>query len=634
MMTLMDRLTDKPNWHKKVFDEDIVANWRKEALECSEKELFDEIISKTRVRILSEFSFDFCIRELRAKALHFERTGLVSTLDSMGRAVVKSDTLVDENTKMNMRSIFEKLCADQVASNTVDWHPMTNEMVRDLVHPSLYPFVYGRSHFIQDEVVGVADAIERWADKGTTAPADPEVAISRNSRWHHHEPLAQSGKWSAKYQWLPANVAFQEDGSVRFSSYINNLHPGRYPHVYQSIEKLVDLAIPAWDQILEGCGRKESRFSVPESADDNETEGIWEPFDPVELSKQLAKHSFEPGVWDLREIKADCEWSDEEDEEGNKRRDPSAAQILRHPEDIDKWKWQHVKDAILPEPDNDFEIDYACQTSLREKFKDSGLQVIVKMVRIELTPEKPDFPAGGWHVEGMGNERICATALYYVDCENITPSWLSFRTETDQEIDKLQGIAAQSAYNWLERVYGVDLNNDACLQFYGRVETCEGRLLAFPNYFQHCVAPFSLEDRTKPGHRSFIALWLVDPSQRIVSTANVPPQQLDWWVEATFGGLNEEGSIGDMPPELVSLLLEKQGMADKLPNGAFKHASEGNRLPAELLAMLRQEVGAVLNGVMSVDEAKEHRLRLMEERTRYDQRMDDGTDAHYNFCEH
>lgn len=32
MMDVMEKLTDKENWHRKVFDEDIVAKWRKEAL--------------------------------------------------------------------------------------------------------------------------------------------------------------------------------------------------------------------------------------------------------------------------------------------------------------------------------------------------------------------------------------------------------------------------------------------------------------------------------------------------------------------------------------------------------------------------------------------------------------------------
>lgn len=40
-----------------------------------------------------------------------------------------------------------------------------------------------------------------------------------------------------------------------------------------------------------------------------------------------------------------------------------------------------------------------------------------------------------------------------------------------------------------------------------------------------------LQDPTRPGHRRFLALWLVDPHTRIVSTANVPPQQRAWWEE-------------------------------------------------------------------------------------------------------
>lgn len=83
------------------------------------------------------------------------------------------------------------------------------------------------------------------------------------------------------------------------------------------------------------------------------------------------------------------------------------------------------------------------------------------------------------------NERICATALYYVDCENVTDSKLAFRISTDWYVsDKIQ--TGQDEYNWLERVFGVSLGHsggvpDACLQTYGDVETRQGRVLAFPN---------------------------------------------------------------------------------------------------------------------------------------------------------
>lgn len=32
MLDVMEKLTDKPDWHKKVFDEEIVSKWREEAL--------------------------------------------------------------------------------------------------------------------------------------------------------------------------------------------------------------------------------------------------------------------------------------------------------------------------------------------------------------------------------------------------------------------------------------------------------------------------------------------------------------------------------------------------------------------------------------------------------------------------
>ena len=42
------------------------------------------------------------------------------------------------------------------------------------------------------------------------------------------------------------------------------------------------------------------------------------------------------------------------------------------------------------------EID-KIQTLCREK----GLQVIVKLANIHLTPEKPNYDGGSWHIEGL-----------------------------------------------------------------------------------------------------------------------------------------------------------------------------------------------------------------------------------------
>lgn len=84
------------------------------------------------------------------------------------------------------------------------------------------------------------------------------------------------------------------------------------------------------------------------------------------------------------------------------------------------------------------------------------------------------------------NEHICATALFYLDSENVTPSHLSFRMQTTNDQEELQDIAGQDQYSWLERVYGTQFSQSSdgssvCLQHYGSAETRQGRLLAFPN---------------------------------------------------------------------------------------------------------------------------------------------------------
>jgi hypothetical protein len=145
-------------------------------------------------------------------------------------------------------------------------------MVQDLVHPSLYPLVWGTTALLQDEVVGVEDAIEKWAGKEGVNIADVAVVRPDRPAWFRNDSGVPRSLWSKTYQWLPANVAFQDDGSVKFTSYINNLHPTKYPDVYRTIEALIQRAIPMWNQCLVlsgsgafriGVGRMVSRFSIP-----------------------------------------------------------------------------------------------------------------------------------------------------------------------------------------------------------------------------------------------------------------------------------------------------------------------------------------------------------------------------------
>ena len=48
MMSIMDSLTDKVDWQKKVFDEEIVLKWRKEALAIPDEQFWNVAIREKR----------------------------------------------------------------------------------------------------------------------------------------------------------------------------------------------------------------------------------------------------------------------------------------------------------------------------------------------------------------------------------------------------------------------------------------------------------------------------------------------------------------------------------------------------------------------------------------------------------
>jgi hypothetical protein len=308
-------------------------------------------------------------------------------------------------------------------------------------------------------------------------------------------------------------------------------------------------------------------------------------------------------------------------------------------DDPNEGRWMKTRRPVhrQPPPFSADDVNYTVDPAetLRERFKDTGLQVIVKMASIELTPEKPEFAPGNWHVEGMMNEHIAATALYYLDSENITDSHLEFRTLTDF-YDRDEWDIGQNSFSWMEAVFGTNLGSgSACLQNYGSVLTPQGRLLAFPNIFHHRVSGFKLADPTKPGHRRFIALWLVDPSVRIISTANVPPQQADWWADRAFGAIKktkgEESST--VPPEISQLLIERGLGGSQLAEALAAQKPENTRLPPELLDMVRKELGEGLP--MTREEAEEHRKKLMESRSAFqEEARGKWKSVEYNFCEH
>ena len=470
----------------------------------------------------------------------FEETNSIEALDG----VFKSDTIVPEALRLSLIDAIKPL--EDVPEDRKDWHPGSNRKVLDLVHPSIYPLVYGKTCILPKSTVNLEEW-QRHFGVGEELQSEQDISGRR--------------EWSTRFQWLPCDVDISHD-DVKITSYINNLHPEKHRRLYSIIERVISKSLSLWKQTLSRV--RDSRKPRIKHVGDGYGEAS-EP-EPVQPNHDGTQPSM--ADWDAYSVQETA--------------------------------WKNSRPVIQPEPNPFLPNDY--NEPVGFSWRSTGtascnhkIQVIVKLASIYLTPDSPNYDGGSWHVEGAGNENICASAIYYYESENISESLLSFRqhvVDQDMELEY-----EQDDHRALETIFGFE-NDSARIQNLGSVVTRQGRMITFPNIMQHRVNPFHLEDPTKSGHRKILALFLVDPHQRIISTANVPPQQAEWWQEH------------------------------------FRLVDQVNpHLPQELNDHIRKE----LRQPTSMEVAKEQRLALMEERTAFAEQHSDAFENEgesFSLCEH
>jgi hypothetical protein len=202
------------------------------------------------------------------------------------------------------------------------------------------------------------------------------------------------------------------------------------------------------------------------------------------------------------------------------------------------------------------EIDHQFQTvKLQDEFREKGLQIIVKLGGIELTPDNPSFLGEDWHADGLLNEHIAGVALYCFDLENVTNTRISFAQEISMDGEEFSFDWDGWDIPYLEKLFDVQ-NERPAFQELGSVSIRQGGLITFPNCLRHRLESFELVDKARPGRCRFLTLWLVDPSYRICSTRNVPPQRLDWWEQEARSHLS---SAHPLPQELADQIIAEAG---------------------------------------------------------------------------
>ncbi len=328
-----------------------------------------------------------CVLELRDKAKRFRETGMVAVVDTEA-TVVKSDNAIPAELEDALRAAV--LSLEDVPEKQKNWHPGSDEKVLDLVHPSLFPLIYETTRVLPEGRVDLADCMEHCGGGEVIQLTAGKLERVTNSDFLVH---ALPHFWSKHFQWLPCETMFAPNDAVKITTYINNLHPVQHESLYGVVEQFIAKAIPLWDETL-------SRFHP-------------------RLRITVDEHEWDLPSPDKRPPQEDDPIDDEDALE----------------EIVDEWIREN-RMPVQPEP-----VEYVNKyysppdhpVSLRQDFKDQGLQIIVKLANIHLTAEKPDYAGGSWHVEGPLNEHICATAIYYYDSENVTDSFLEFRQHVDAE---------------------------------------------------------------------------------------------------------------------------------------------------------------------------------------------------------
>ncbi|VUC20371.1 unnamed protein product [Clonostachys rosea] len=516
MLELMETLTNKPEWWVKVFDSEITSKWKMEALGMDWGQYLEHADFTPNM-------VDLCINELRTKAALYEKTGLIPVMDYSACAI-KSDSLISAELAQSLKDAVRSL--EEVSEDEKDWHPGSDNKVLDLVHPSLYALVYGLTRVVVEKRIGISDALENCGT-GTILPKPHPTEVYRQPGIHREPKLPSL---SHNFQWLPCDVDISANGAARITSYINNLHPIQHADLYPVIERFIEKALPAWDIVYR-----------------------W----PTEFDTQrLTISKVGP---DLCKERYECRASTRPLNEGEPERDEDEEWEAGYEEstrgrlDLEWFERTHKPEIPDVDPTKDDTVRLTAEDVKKSGFfnNSSRIQVIVKLANIHLTPDKPKYEGGSWHIEGQLNERICATALFYYDSDNITDCHLDFRTRADRELMVSSLDYGEIGDHFIEQAFSIDPRGST-LQNVGAVLARPGRSLFFPNFYQHRVSPFQLANPSREGHRKILALFLVDPVIPVLSTSSVPPQQKHWWTEASK--IYTRG--GRLPLELTALVMD------------------------------------------------------------------------------
>ncbi|EGX44105.1 hypothetical protein AOL_s00210g86 [Orbilia oligospora ATCC 24927] len=384
-------IREEENWTEKITDRSFISNKLREAASI------DGLRLDKRIHVWDKEDVDFVYQEPIQKYKPYveecEKIGIQPSVDGVWRI----DDFADEKTRLDLIKGIQAptlpvifiLQAEGTAATLENdpkkkWHPESNQQLLDL----------------------------------SISGATIEAPTFEDDEWWEDEIRYDV---SRRFCWLPSEFEISSEGKTTIASYVNNLALPEQSEIFHPIlENIFSKFVPLFNHILgdlrrridslervEGLSYKESkksnfRKSVPEETYIKTWEKLIEQFETGETLTADIGNELRVSRSLLRRFLNSA---------------PFATQIyITNRGKLTEESWEPPSQEILE----------------HAKLQGTTARVIVKMATIILTPEKPQWKGGPWHIEATKNERIIATGIYYYDQDNITPSSLAFRRAVDR----------------------------------------------------------------------------------------------------------------------------------------------------------------------------------------------------------
>ncbi|KAL9937570.1 hypothetical protein V8E36_003979 [Tilletia maclaganii] len=558
-------IREQDDWRSNVLVPEAMAKWKTDVKAHSKQPFSDSMLQYLEDELKYE-----------ATRWHDEARGIEST-GALG--VVRSDRSIDASVLERLRSISNEL----EGGPEKDWHPETDNTLLDVVHPSLYPLVDDHTRILEAENAisfpkGSRD-LGRWFT---------EVGKVHEGKEENQTDTGAQGfdKVSHAHQWLPAEFEVDESGKVKALSYINNLHPDPSKpagQLYDVIKSVLESFVPLFEASLSEYQLRGFRKEFRKN-NENPTwlDESWDPPAPEETPIEVLATTEDDKNYLTTD--GDANW------------DTSAARIDRVRAEYwsEHRKWIRI-------PIEKFEPQDIKPISLKSR----RLQIVVKLDTVHLDSSKPAYEGDEWHVQGTHREKFCAAGIVYFDQDNTEGSTISLRSALDPALAQGMVSATQQDYDGVSEFYGFGPDAETTQQV-GTFHTKTGRSLAFVNNLHLQISPCKLADPSKPGFLKTLSFYLVNPLERVISTAQVPPQQYDW-MQGYYSEL-----INSLPPkvpnEIRDMIVQLAAPASIVPLPVEREQTESKRKRVRLASDSKKLCG------MSLQEAQNYRIMLVRER--------------------